>query len=90
MKDRGNGLIFYCIIECSMIGLMIWSLILQSYYLPGTYSGCRGAKKWQVIDEDTNLFSYMTDYLCKNDSSCTQGAKCHDFVKAWILGIVTV
>jgi hypothetical protein len=86
MKKKGNKLIVFCIIDLGIVGLGLASLALQSHYLSRSYNGCKNVTNWQLNRKYVGMFLLLAD----NPNSKSAGKKCHDFVEAWVLQIVTL
>jgi len=85
LKGKGHWVILYCLIDWGMIGLMILSLVLQSWYLPSTLKGCNGANTWQLIGKDTSLFCQLGKETYRNPVDM-----CKQLMLVWVLNICTV
>jgi len=85
LKKKGYWLILYCIIDWGMIGLLILSLIWQSYYLPSTLKACHRAKTWQLVEKETSLFWVVGRQTYRNPLNM-----CDEYMLVWILNICTM
>ena len=87
INRKGSWLIVYCIVELGLTGLMIASLIGQSFYLPKTLNSCHRANTWQVVGNETSLF-----FLTAKETALSGGPgdTCYSFLMAWLLSIVVL
>jgi hypothetical protein len=66
---------------------LLVAIILQSLYLPHSYSGCQDAETWQNASGNSNFFQVASNL---SDFATTPQDVCDQFVQIWAIGLAIV